>query len=202
MTSSGRQDDDVAGLRDQAQPIAAATHVAHALTTPCPGNFPIPDGGGCLSTADWSIPRVKENTFKSLRQMFELLAKKWGLVPRLLAHVANPTADSLLRDSEIQCVRQELVDFLCSQGYHCDAEVSPDQPFLLNAWEALARITGDIDSALPSLLKDGVPIGILTPIAPSGVWDPIEVEHDMGQTLLIHREPWGSALNAPNLPGL
>ena len=82
-------------------------------------------------------------------------------MPRLLVHVANPTADCLLSEFEIQCVRQELVDFLCSQGYHCDAEVSPDQLFLLNAWEALARITGDIDSVLPSLLKDEVPIGIL-----------------------------------------
>ena len=67
---------------------------------------------------------------------------------------------------------------------------------LIKCVEALARITGDIDSALPSLLKDEVPI---TPIPPSGVRDPIEVDHDIEQTLLIHREPWGSASKSPEL---
>ena len=40
---------------------------------------------------------------------------------------------------------------------------------------------------------------LTTPIPPSGVWDPIEVEHDTEQTLLIHREPWGSAPKSTEL---
>ena len=78
-------------------------------------------------------------------------------------------------------------------------EVSPDQPFLLNVWEALARITGDLDHSLPSLLKDGVRTGILTSIPLSGAWAPIEVGHGIEQTLLVHCEPCGSALKSLEL---
>ena len=44
------------------------------------------------------------------------------------------------------------------------------QPFLLDAWRSLGKLTGDIDASLPSILEVGVRTGVVSPIEPSGVW--------------------------------
>ena len=83
---------------------------------------------------------------------------------RLRAHVASG-------DAELLHVRQELVSFLQGRSCSCDscdAEITPGQPFLLNAWHALGQVTGDVDSKWPQLLEAGVPIGIFKRVDFSG----------------------------------
>eukprot|EP00435_Cladocopium_sp_Y103_P036118 s3286_g9.t1 len=140
----------------------------------------IPDGGG----------RVKK---------FESLCNDWGLLPCLRKHVADPSSSSLLTDSELESVRSELVDFLISHGYPCSTQIAPNQPFLLEAWAAMAQFTGDPDFTLPELLQAGVATGILEPIQPSGIWDPVLEEATSDPELSVHLEPWGSAKKSPEL---
>ena len=75
-------------------------------------------------------------------------------------------------------MRSELVDFVNSQGFPCSGQVVEYQPFLFDVWRALSLATCDVDCALPGILAEGVPTGILHPIEPSGVI--------MGRILRIH----------------
>ena len=63
----------------------------------------------------------------------------------------------------------------------------------------LAQFSGDVDCNLPQLLQAGVPTGIDEPITPSGVWEVISEDVAVDAELLVHYEPWGSALKSPEL---
>ena len=77
--------------------------------------------------------------------------------------------------------------------------VEPHQPFLLDGWDAVARLCQDQDFNLPSQLKAGVPTGVVEPIQPSGVWE-ATAQEDTGQDdldpsiLQVHEVPWKSGL--------
>eukprot|EP00435_Cladocopium_sp_Y103_P043837 s2142_g12.t1 len=154
---------------------------------------PIPDGGGLQSTADWLMPHVCDDIFLPLRKAFEKLAVDWNLVTRLRSHTAQRSPNSLLSDPEIAHAQSVLVEFLHRQGLPCSKAVADGQPFLLGAWDALARLTGDVDAALPQLLEKGVPTGVLEPIKSSGVWESQGEPAAVDCTLHVHQEPWGSA---------
>ena len=100
--------------------------------------LPIPDGGGASSTADWLQPRVSEDLFRGLRRKFEALAMEWGAVPRVLAHMRDPSDQSIFSVDEVKRLRVEMVSFLRSHGFDCTDAVEPHQPFLLSVWQALA----------------------------------------------------------------
>ena len=97
------------------------------------------------------------------------LAAKWNLVERLSAHVAARRAECLFNTEEISILREQLVSFLAAAGCPCSTTVREFQPFLLDAWRSLGKLTGDIDASLPSILEVGVPTGVVSPIEPSGV---------------------------------
>ena len=90
-----------------------------------------------------------------------------------------------------------MVAFLTSEGFLCSMVVDKGQPLTLSIWDALLKFLGDVDTALPSLLMQGVPTGILTDIPVSGVWRPVEPDDRPNLELLLHSEPWGSALDDP-----
>ena len=165
--------------------------------------LPIADGGGLGSTADWTAPRAAHDQFLVLRKKFQIWAREWGLVSRLQKHVGVSSTASLLTGDETTAVRSALCSFLQQQGFGCDVSVPPRQPFLLSLWGALAQLTGDIDSALPTILEAGVPTGILQPVPCSGVWEPaVLTDADDAEDLpglVWHLEPWGSAESDPTL---
>ena len=165
--------------------------------------LPIADGGGLGSTADWTAPRAAHDQFLVLRKKFQIWVREWGLVSRLQKHVGVSSTASLLTGDETTAVRSALCSFLQQQGFGCDVSVPPRQPFLLSLWGALAQLTGDIDSALPTILEAGVPTGILQPVPCSGVWEPaVLTDADDAEDLpglVRHLEPWGSAESDPTL---
>ena len=126
---------------------------------------PITDGGGCQSSADWLIPRVAVDNFKELRLRFGRLAREWNVASPLTAHVEARSCSSLFTSKEIEVVQGCLVEFLYGNGFACNGDASPHQPFLLDAWGALAQLTDDIDAVLPAILSQGVPTGILLPLS-------------------------------------
>ena len=60
-------------------------------------------------------------------------------------------------------------------------------------WEGLFYLCGDVDQQLPSLLREGVPTGILRPIPPSGVWRETDVPERPNLELHTFDTPCGSA---------
>lgn len=112
--------------------------------------MPVPDGGGIRSTADWFQPRAKVDLLRDLRRKFESLAMEWCLVPRLLAHTSHPTDAALLSVEEVKRLRGELVGFFAVQRFSCNADIDPNQPFLLSVWRALSEMIADVDHIAPN----------------------------------------------------
>ena len=129
------------------------------------------------------------------------MAKQWGLVSKLQQRVAAPTVEGFLSQDQIHCLQQALVSFLNGFGHSCTMERAPYQPFLLTAWRAIAALTTDVDFSLADILLEGVPAGILEPVQASGVWERLSFEPDADHEadLLVHREPWQSAQQDPQL---
>ena len=165
-------------------PFQPGTHVA------------ITDGGGNGSTAAWLVPQAHHDTLQPLRQKFLRLVADWGVLNRFETISASGSKDetSLFSSHELEKLQENLVEFLCDQGYSCSTAVPAYQPFLLDAWCALSTAVKDIDGGLPHILLEGVPTGILSPIPHSGIWDSVPVGH-----LQAHRQPWRSAQDDPKL---
>ena len=152
------------------------------------------DGGGVESDADWASPRVDTDRLGELRVEWLRLIHDWHLVPRLLRAVAERSKVAWLSDEEILALRGVLVSFLKRQGFHCSAAIEPGQPLALELWDALFALCDDVDQELPSLLRKGVPTGILNTIKPSGVWREIDVPDRPNLALQLFDTPWGSAV--------
>ena len=165
-------------------------------------HVPIPDGGGLSSTADWSVPREDSDLLGALREKFKTLCREWNVVQRLIKHCRDGSSDPLFTDSESTALKAELAAFLRSKSLPGSLHVEPFQPFLLDCWEGLCRLTGDPDGCLPGLLRSGVPTGVLEPIEASGVWqplsDPAPPDEDLSD-LSIHTSPWQSGLDDEDL---
>ena len=174
--------------------------VCHAVQ---PGtHVAITDGGGNGSTAAWLVPQAHHDTLQPLRQKFLRLVADWGVLNRFETISASGSKDetSLFSSHELEKLQENLVEFLCDQGYSCSTAVPAYQPFLLDAWCALSTAVKDIDGGLPHILLEGVPTGILSPIPHSGIWDsvPEDEDADVGH-LQAHRQPWRSAQDDPKL---
>ena len=133
----------------------------------------------------------------TLRKRLEARVVELGLVPRLVKRISNPSAEGLLSPEEVGLIQSDLAEFLQCKGCRCTKTVEPHQPFLLDCWDAVARLCQDQDLNLPSQLKAGVPTGVVEPMQPSGVWD-ARVQEDTGQDdlnpsiLQVHEVPWKS----------
>ena len=155
------------------------------------------DGGGITLDADWMVPKG-DDCLGALRRVFMQRISSWNLPARLLAHVAAAKREPLLNEREVCVLQQDMAVFLTSEGFLCSAVVDKGQPLTLSIWDALLKFLGDVDTALPSLLMQGVPTGILTDIPVSGVWRPVEPDDRPNLELLLHSETWGSALDDPD----
>ena len=104
--------------------------------------------------------------------------------------------------AEISRLRDELLSFLRRAAVPGSLRVEPRQPFLLDCWDGLCRLSQDPDPALPSILQCGVPTGVLEPIAPSGVWEalgePVEFDTNLSH-LSVHTCPRKSGLEDEEL---
>jgi hypothetical protein len=163
------------------------------------------DGGGIFSTGDWGLPHGKQDVFKPLRDKWTQRAKQWGLGPRLQDHLAKcekfretgkgkqwRKPGSFLSPGEIKELKADMVAFLTDQGHPCTGEIADGQPFTLQIWRAMLELMGDIDTALPEILEQGVPTGIDEAIPASGVWRPRDADDRPDLELLVHTAPWKS----------
>ena len=154
------------------------------------------DGGGVGSDADWFSPRAAD-WLGALRRRWMRLIHDWQLVSPLRDASAVHSKSPWLCEDEILELRSVLVSFLRDQGYTCSACVADGQPLALELWEALFKLTNDVDGVLPGLLEHGVPTGILETIPPSDVWRKVDVTERPDLDLRVFDMPWGSALDDP-----
>jgi hypothetical protein len=168
----------------------------------------IPDGGGVDSSADWATPKCTVDTFRSLRHLWSDRVKDWQLLPRLRARLARnklpeakaTTHDHLLTVQEITLVRQDLLEWLRTQGIAACVTIPEGQPFALNLWQGCMQSINDVDCKLMNILEEGVPLGIEEPIQPSGVWRPKAAGEEIAEEdLFVHESPWPSGLKDPHL---
>ena len=129
----------------------------------------------------------------ALRVGWLRLIHDWHLVPRLLKAVAERSKDAWLSEEEVHILREVLVSFLRSRGLKCSAAVEPGQPLALELGEGLFSLCGDVGQQLPSLLREGIPTGILRAIPPSGMWRETELPERPNLELHTFDTPWGSA---------
>ena len=182
---------------DEKEPSALAPHEVLGMDFWSGQAVRLKDGGGIISDADWKEPKSVDR-LGALRRVFMQRISSWNLSARLLAHVATAKREPLLNEREVCVLQQDMAAFLTSEGFPCSAVVDKGQPLTLSIWDALLKFLGDVDTVLPSLLMQGVPTGILADIPMSGVWRPVEPDDRPNLELLLHAEPWGSALDDPD----
>eukprot|EP00435_Cladocopium_sp_Y103_P046226 s1410_g13.t1 len=154
----------------------------------------IVDGGGNGSSAVWLQPRVNLDILKPLRHRFCQLAGEHHVVQRPLQHVKLPADRPFFAAEEVLAWRFEVQSFLSQRNLACHTRIREHQPFVLDVWRALSLAMQDPDSVLPALLVEGVPTGIQSHIAPSGIWDEVAVADTEDVDLDIHLSPWPSGL--------
>lgn len=190
---------ELGAVTSSAPPATAVDSIGRGATAPR-AEFPIPDGGGCASSADWLAPCGARDLLRDLRNQFQALVVSWGAVGRLQKHSREPSDEMLFSAMEVSEARQTLLTFLASKGFACSDMVSPHQPFLLDVWSALGAYCNDVDCSLPPLLAQGVPTGVVEPIPASGIWEPVCTEVDSQlDDLSIHVQPWRSGLDREDL---
>ena len=181
---------------DEKEPSALAPHEVLGKAFWSGPAVRLKDGRDITSHADWSTPRA-EDSLKGLRQTLLGCIARWNLVERLTAHIAGAQREPLLNDGEQHTLRREFVAFLTSKGFPCTSTIEQGQPLTLEIWHALLAYLQDIDCNLPSILKEGVPTGIVSDIQASGVWIPTDTPERPDLELVVHDIPWRSAADDP-----
>ena len=190
---------ELGAVTSSAPPATAVDSIGRGATAPR-AEFPIPDGGGCASSADWLALRGARDLLRDLRNQFQALVVSWDAVGRLQKHSREPSDEMLFSAMEVSEARQTLLTFLASKGFACSDMVSPHQPFLLDVWSALGAYCNDVDCSLPPLLAQGVPTGVVEPIPASGICKPVSTQVDSQlDDLSIHVQPWRSGLDREDL---
>ena len=144
----------------------------------------LPDGGGLASNADWSSPR-QEDLLADLRGAFQKLALDADLLRQFQRNVSTceaAAASGISPPDEVKRpwlsediaarARSILFSFLYKQGLKASDKIDEGQPFVLEAWEAVAKAAKDQDLSLFPLLKEGVPSGFFGNVEATGLFPP------------------------------
>ncbi|CAE7452587.1 unnamed protein product, partial [Symbiodinium necroappetens] len=157
-------------------PVALATW--HSLL---PTRLPWPDlmhrvedGAGTCSTAR-PDPAKFSDPFRSLRTSWSRRFLRDGLAARIATALNSGSREPPLSESELEPFLSDLRSFL---GVTDDAawrhllRVQSGQPFRLELWHRLCVACADPDTEYFDLLREGVPLGISSPIPPCKVMAP------------------------------
>ena len=157
------------------------------------------DGGGYLSTPDWSSPpAASQDVFRPLRaeRMQRIVSQRlYGLAQDSFQ---RGSPDAPLPEETVQDFRNSLSELLASANLPCDCTIPPGQPFYLHVMQSLSLLLQDPDNSLFFHLVQGVPTGYKNDIPPSNCF-PVKQEHLPEQPpLSVHHVNWKSAED--NLP--
>ena len=179
---------------------------AHELLDPCTSlqnsDVSVKDGGGCRSNGNWSAPRTSD-FLRPLRDKWLSRFSHGDLLRRCSQTLPKPVAGSegpqRFSDSEIAAFRADLCCFLRANDFNACTAIAPGQPFCLSLFEGVLRAICDVDTALPSLLADGVTTGIFGGVEPSGVWPRTANVNTCCEDVRTCDANWCSAADFPEL---
>ena len=157
----------------------------------------VEDGAGTCSTAR-PDPAKFSDPLRSLRTSWSRRFLRDGLAVRIAAALNSGSREPPLSDSELEPFLSDLRSFL---GVSDDAtwslllQVQPGQPFRLELWHRLCLACSDPDTEYFDLLREGVPLGISSPIPACKVMTP-PGPPDAANIPLQHCESsWKSAID-------
>ena len=198
--ASAAEDAEVSCERRERQGDSGATTKGHVAKRGdgvcCRDTFPVKDGGGVRSTADWfqRPPEAAPNHFGPLRRkLVEMLGTK-DFVARIRARGVNPVDAPFFSHEESAKLRE--IAYKCFSGANLQPSlaVAEGQPFLLTMLRCCAQTIQDFDMDIIDRLEAGVPTGTDDPIPASGCWRECEVaEADDQLSLICCEGNWGRA---------
>ena len=157
----------------------------------------VEDGAGTCSTAR-PDPAKFSDPLRGLRTSWSRRFLTGGVAGRIAAALNSGSRDPPLSDSELEPFLLDLRSFL---GVSDDAtwsqllHVQPGQPFRLELWHRLCLACSDPDTEYFDLLREGVPLGISSPIPACKVMAP-PAPPDAADIPLQHCESsWKSAID-------
>ena len=170
----------------------------HALTRmPISPGPRITDGAGnCSLVANWTVPKATA-TFKEVRKRWTSRILQLNLHLKLINACSEHQADPFINDDDVLLFLQDLQ--LCLPTHHFDDAILPFQPFRLDLLHKLLTLSGDPDSHIAILLKEGIPSGAFTPLQPVGLWDPTPNPHEQPPDLQICQNNWSSPNTNPEV---
>ena len=132
------------------------------------------DGAGTCSTAR-PDPSKSSDPLRNLRTAWSRRLLSDGLATRVASALNSGSREPPLSDSDLEPFLSDLRSFLGitdEETWHQLLSVQPGQPFRLNLWHRLSLICADPDSDYFDILREGVPLGISSPIPPCKVMAP------------------------------
>lgn len=155
----------------------------------------INDGGGYVSSPDWSTPQCTSNPFRDLRKNWIDLILKNKLHTCLINSLQESSPNPPFTALQLRPFLESFEDFCKQHGApNVDWSIPEGQPFCLHALKLMASIIHDPDTALFQHLLDGVPTGFQKDIPCSHVFTTIDPsDDDTVADLSSHWTNWSSA---------
>ena len=159
--------------------------------------YRVEDGAGTCSTAR-PDPAKFSDPLRNLRTAWSRRFLSDSFAVRIAAALNSGSRDPPLSDSELAPF---LSDLRCFLGISDDAtwaqllRVQPGQPFRLELWHRLCLACSDPDTEYFDLLREGVPLGISSPIPACKVMAPPGPPDDADIPLQHCESSWKSAID-------
>ena len=156
----------------------------------------ITDAAGNCNSANWTVPKTID-TFKEVRKRWTSRILQLNLHLKFTNACSEHQADPFINDGDVLLFLQDLQ--VCFPTHHFDDTILPLQPFRLDLLHKLLTLSGDPDSHIAILLKEGTPSGAFTPLQPVGLGDQNPKPHEEPPDLQICQNNWSSANANPDV---
>ena len=128
------------------------------------------DGGGRHGFADWfSPPAEVAHQLRPLRWASLKVIKDRQLLPQLITFLEHHGNLPPWGEGDVAQLRTTLISCWKDSGIETDGAIAKGQPFCLNLLAGIQRLLAGEDQTLVPHLGKGVPLGLVSPIEPSGI---------------------------------
>ena len=120
------------------------------------------DGGGYVSTGDWSAPKSGvADTLQTLRRNWIETFTSQNMDKQLMGHLHHKREHAPFADDQLRSLRDYLNEFLLAHDQNPNWSIPSDQRMALPVLSSLRTITQDADTSLFRYLLKGYLAGFL-----------------------------------------